>query len=183
MRCRLPSEQPKQPSTSEAGEGASGLCGLLSTGKRDWSPAVQRASRAAEALSAARAKMQHDTTVALAMLDLPKFVLVWGTGAGTNSLVPENISHMTKQELATFVWMLGYGSIEHIRNVHVGQRRYAFFIYLAFDSKAARTRGTADRGRTSIARSYYARWADYEELLGGSRSKAKAALGDVHVFR
>jgi hypothetical protein len=98
---------------------------------------VQRASRAAEALSAARAKMQRDPTVALEMLDLPKFVLVWGTGVGTNSSVPENISHMTKQELATFVWMLGYGSIEHIRNVHVGQRRYAFFIYLAFASKAA----------------------------------------------
>ena len=98
---------------------------------------MQRARRAAEALSAARAKMQRDLTVALGMMDLPTFVLVWGTGAGTNSSVPENISHMTKQELAVFVWMLGYGSIEHIRNGHAGQRRYTFFIYLAFASKAA----------------------------------------------
>jgi hypothetical protein len=33
--------------------------------------------------------------------------------------------------------MLGYGSIEHIRNGHGGQRRYTFFIYVACASKAA----------------------------------------------
>jgi hypothetical protein len=44
---------------------------------------------------------------------------------------------MTKQELATFVWMLGLGSVDLILNVHVGQRRYTLFIYLAFASKAA----------------------------------------------
>ena len=81
--------------------------------------------------------MQRDLTVALSMCNLPNFVLVSGTGAGTNSSVPENISLMTKQELEAFLWMLGYGSIEHIRNVHAGQRHRTFFVYLAFASKAA----------------------------------------------
>ncbi len=81
--------------------------------------------------------MQLDLTVALSMLDLPDFLLVWGTGAGTNSSVPENISLMTKQQLEAYVWMLGYGSVELIRNRHAGQRRYTFYIYLVFASKAA----------------------------------------------
>ena len=81
--------------------------------------------------------MQLDLTVALSMLDQPDFVLVWGTGAGTNSSVPDNISRMTKQQLEAYVWMLGYGSVELIRNRHAGQRRYTFYIYLVFASKAA----------------------------------------------
>ncbi len=98
---------------------------------------MQRARRAAEALSTARAKMQRDLTVALSMRNLPNFVLVWGVGIGTNSSVPANISHMTEQQLAAFVWMLGDGSIDLIRNRHAGQRRSTFFIYLVFASKAA----------------------------------------------
>ena len=83
--------------------------------------------------------MQRDLTVALSMLDLPDFVLVWGTGAGTNSSVPENISLMTKQQLEAFVCMLGYGSVELIRDVHAGQRHdeRTFFVYLAMASKDA----------------------------------------------
>jgi hypothetical protein len=46
-----------------------------------------------------------------------------------------------------------------------------------------RTRGTANRDRTSIARSNYARLADYGGGLRQSRSSASAALGDVHVCR
>ena len=83
--------------------------------------------------------MQLDLTVALSMMGQPDFVLVWGTGAGTNSSVPENISRMTKQELEAYVWMLGYGSVELIRDVRAGQRHdeRTFFVYLAMASKDA----------------------------------------------
>jgi hypothetical protein len=53
--------------------------------------------------------------------------------------VPENISLMTKQQLEAFVCMLGYGSVELIRDVHAGQRHdeRTFFVYLAMASKDA----------------------------------------------
>ncbi len=46
---------------------------------------------------------------------------------------------MTKQQLEAYVWMLGYGSVELIRDVHAGQRHdeRTFFVYLAMASKDA----------------------------------------------
>ena len=88
-------------------------------------------------LSASRTEMQQALTDMLAEDGLPDFILVWGTGRGTNSSVPANVRQMSLRQLATFVRSLQKASMEMSTELHTIQPPvdHTFCIYMVHGSK------------------------------------------------